>query len=89
MTHNLADTSRSAFEQNAERLQATRARTLAELRRRPQTAFELAESLHEPFYNVQPACSKLRSDGQIKDSGERRPSPRSGLPAIVWKAVAP
>lgn len=60
-----------------------RAAVLAEIRRRPSTADEVAEKLGLSVLSVRPRCSELRHFGRIVANGQRRKN-ASGVNAAVW-----
>jgi len=83
-----ADTSRLALDalnkkDRRAHLEAIAYAAIREAGPRGLTSFELAHVTGEPFESIQPRTTGLRDAGKIKDSGDRRPSPR-GRKAIVW-----
>jgi hypothetical protein len=81
------DTAKSAAEAMEPKAPLLRDRVLAEIRKRPSTADEIAARLKETVLATRPRTTELSKLGQIVDTGERRKN-ASGRNAIVW-AVAP
>ena len=70
--------------QNLGTVAGMRAAVLAEIRRVPSTADEVAEKLGLSSLSVRPRCSELRHFGKIVYSGKRRKNAVSGVSAAVW-----
>lgn len=64
-----------------------RARVLAELRKAPGTADEIAARLGLSILSTRPRLTELKRMGRICDTGERRPN-ASGRSAAVLKLAA-
>ena len=79
--------SQEAGHRIASHAKATGQRILGLLRRRPDgmTADEIADALDMPNnYQSRPRIAELHTQGEVVDSGERRPG-RSGISITVWK----
>jgi predicted ArsR family transcriptional regulator len=72
----------------AGRVARLRERVVAALRSHgPHTADEIAGILGEDILSIRPRFSELGATGAIIKTADRRPNPRSGLLARVWRVV--
>lgn len=79
-------TSKAAAEAIAPRAVVLKELVLAEIKRKPGTADEVASRLRQTVLAVRPRCTELGKLGLVVDAGIRR-SNVSGRSAIVWRAV--
>lgn len=82
--HRRRDTSKAAADAIAPRAVRLRDLVLAEIKKRPGTADEIATRLRQTPLAVRPRTTELCELGQITDSGVRRKNV-SGRSAIVWR----
>lgn len=85
--HRKTDTSKAAADAMKPSAANLRDLALAQLRRRPQTSWELSLSLKLPFESIQPRTSELQALGLIEDSGVRGPARSPNRTAIRWQLV--
>jgi predicted ArsR family transcriptional regulator len=78
------ETSKAAADAIAPRAVRLRDLVLAEIKKRPGTADEIAERLRQTVLAVRPRTTELAKLGLIADAGIRR-SNVSGRSAIVWR----
>lgn len=83
--HYGSDTSRAAAEHIAPDAARLRGMVLAEIRRAPGTADEIAGRLALSILSVRPRVTELAKTGAIEDTGERRAN-ASGRSAKVMRA---
>lgn len=78
-------TSKAAADAIAPRAVKLRDLVLAEIKKKPGTADEIAKRLRQTVLAVRPRCTELAKVGLVVDSDIRR-SNVSGRSAIVWRA---
>jgi predicted ArsR family transcriptional regulator len=85
--HRRRATSKAAADAIAPRAVKLKDLVLAEIKRKPGTADEIAMRLRQTVLATRPRCTELAKLGLVEDAGIRR-SNVSGRSAIVWRVVS-